>query len=177
MEIHRRGAKHYVVHERPAAHEGPDLHAAGELLPIRVLILEDDPDTALALSLVLSLDGAFAADVVHNVATCLERVRASTAMANGGQPHPYDVLLLDVVLEAGHLGTEVLAAAAVDPQLDLPPVLVCTALSGTYLATRAPEVAAHNSRVLLKPFDIDTLTAELRAAATGDARHDAQHDA
>src|SRR5690242_6367870 len=141
-ELHL-GVTRCVVHERATAHEGTELHLAEGRCPIRVLILEDDPDTAVALSLVLSLDDSFEADIVHDVATCLERVRASTAMADGGQSHPYDVLLLDVVLAGGHWGTEVLeAAAAVDPQMDLPPVLVCTALSDTYLATHVPEVAA-----------------------------------
>lgn len=87
------------------------------------------------------------------------------------------MLLLDLVLKGGHWGTEVLAAAARgDSQLTLPPVIVCTALSGAYLATCAPELAANNMRVLLKPFDIDVLTAELRAAAIGDARQEAGDD-
>jgi hypothetical protein len=78
------------------------------------------------------------------------------------------VLLVDILLQDGHLGTEVLETAMVDPKLDLPPVLDCTALCGNYLATRVPELAANNIRVLRKPFDIATLTAELRAAANRD---------
>jgi DNA-binding response OmpR family regulator len=136
--------------------------------PIRVLLLEDDLDTIEALSPVLSLDEGFEAEVVHEVATCLERIRVSTAIPDGGQSHPYDVLLVDILLQDGHLGTEVLETAMVDPKLGLPPVLVCTALSGNYLATRVPELAVNNIRVLLKPFDIATLTAELRAAANRD---------
>jgi hypothetical protein len=56
--------------------------------PIRVLVLEDDLDTSEALSLVLSLDEGFAAAAVHEVATCLERIRVSTASPDGGQSHP-----------------------------------------------------------------------------------------
>ncbi len=150
------------------AHHAAERISARERLPIRVLVLEDDLDTIEAFSLVLSLDEGFEAEVVHDAATCLERVWASTAIQDGGQSHPYDVLLLDMVLEAGHLGTEVLRATLVDPRLDLPPIVVCTALSGNYLATHAPELAANNIRVLLKPFDIEALTAELRAAANRD---------
>ncbi len=150
------------------AHHAAERIPTRERLPIRVLILEDDLDTSEALSLVLSLDEGFETEIVHDVATCLERVRANTAIPNVGQSFPYDVLLLDIVLEAGHLGTEVLRATLVDPQLDLPPIVVCTALSGNYLATHAPELAANNIRVLLKPFDIEALTAELRAAANRD---------
>jgi DNA-binding response OmpR family regulator len=168
MDVHHLGVKRRVVLERTPARDGAELHLAEGRCPIRVLILEDDPDTEFALSLVLNLDAGFAADVVHDVATCLERVRASTATSDGGWSHPYDVLLLDVVLAGGHWGTEVLEATAVDSQLNLPPVIVCTALSGTYLAARAPWLAANHIRVLLKQFELDVLTAELHAAATGD---------
>ena len=49
----------------------------------------------------------------------------------------------------------------------MPPVVVCTGLSRAYLAAREPtlRLAANNIRVLLKPFDIDTLMTELRVAA------------
>ncbi len=169
MELHRRGVKHDAAQVRTAAGQGVELHPAGMRLPMRVLILEGDSDTEVALSLVLSLDDGFAADVVHDVAACLECVRTSTATSDGGQTHPNDLLLLDVVLAGGHSGTEVLAAAtAVDSQLNLPPVIICAALSAPYLAARVPWLAANNTRVLFKPFDLDVLRAELRAAATGD---------
>jgi DNA-binding response OmpR family regulator len=175
MDGHRRGGTRCALQVRTAARDSVGLHSAGGRVPIRVLILEDDPDTEFALALVLSLDDGFEADIVHDVATCLERLRASTAMPDGGWSHPYDVLLLDVVLAGGHWGTEVLEAATAmgNPQLTLPPVIVCTALSGTYLAARAPWLAANHIRVLLKPFELEVLTAELRTAATGDARPDA----
>lgn len=169
MDEDHFGVTRCAAHVRTSTLDGTDLHSAEERWPIRVLILEDDIDTGIALSLVLSLDDGFAADIVHDVATCLERLWASRSLSDGNQSHPYDVLLLDVVLQAGHLGTEVLAATAIGPQLSLPPVIVCTALSGAYLATHVPELAANHIRVLLKPFDIDALTAELRTAATGGA--------
>src|SRR5690349_21488097 len=111
MDRHHFGVTPCVANVRATARDGADHHPAEERWPIRVLILEDDPDTGIALSLVLSLDDSFAADIVHDVATCLERLRASTAMSDRGPALLYDVLLLDMVLEAGHLGTEVLAAA------------------------------------------------------------------
>ena len=166
---------HTVVHT--AVRPAPAFLPAGEGLPlrvIRVLILEDDPDMAESLSLVLSLDESFAVEIVHDVATCLERLQASTALSarsDMGQGHlhvhPFDVLLLDMLLGAGHVGTEVLGAAVAIPHLDMPPVVVCTGLSRAYLAAREPmlRLAANNIRVLLKPFDIDTLMTELRVAA------------
>ena len=153
---------------RTAVRHAPELLPAGKELPIRVLILEDDPDIAESLSLVLSLDEGFVVEIVHDVATCLERLQASTALtalSDKGHPHTFDVLLLDMLLGAGHVGTEVLGAAVAIPHLDMPPVVVCTGLSRASLACLAPGLAANNIRVLLKPFDIDTLMTELRVAA------------
>jgi CheY-like chemotaxis protein len=156
-----------------AVRYAPEFHPAGEGLPIRVLILEDDPGMAESLSLVLSLDESFAVEIVHDVATCLERLQASTdltsltSLSDRGHVHTFDVLLLDMLLGAGHVGTEVLGAAVAIPHLDMPSVVVCTGLSRAYLAAREPmlRLAANNIRVLLKPFDIDTLMTELRVAA------------
>ena len=151
MDEHHFGVTQCVANVRTTARDGVDLHLhlAEERFPIRALILEDDPDTGIAFALVLSLDDSFAADIVAwNACERAQRCRTRSGPL-------YDVLLLDVVLEASHLGTEVLAAATVDPLLNLPPVLICTALSGDYLATHVPELAANNIRVLLKPFDID----------------------
>ena len=162
-----------------AVGHAPEFLPAGKGLPIRViriLILEDDPDMAESLSLVLSLDESFAVEIVHDVATCLERLQASaalTALSARGHVHTFDVLLLDMLLGGGHVGTEVLAAAVAIPHLAMPPVVVCTGLSRAYLAAREPtlRLAANNIRVLLKPFDIDTLMTELRVAANAQ-KHD-----
>lgn len=132
---------------------------------LRVLVVEDDPDIREILSLVLSSEG-FIVEVVADVVSCIEQLHATY---ENEMVLPFDVLLLDLVLQGGHLGTEVLrAAAAPGAQLRLPPVVVCTGLSGTHLASYAPEVAASNAQVLLKPFDIDDLIAALRVAALGE---------
>ena len=188
---------HTVVHT--AVRPAPAFLPAGEGLPlrvIRVLILEDDPDMAESLSLVLSLDEGFVVEIVQDVATCLERLQVSASLSTSLSAslsaslsttlsaslstalsaqadrshihlHPFDVLLLDLLLGAGHVGTEVLAATADAPHLELPPVVVCTGFSRAYLAAREPtlRLAANNIRVLRKPFDIDTLMTALRVAA------------
>jgi DNA-binding response OmpR family regulator len=132
--------------------------------PIRVLILEDDVDTTVALSLVLSLDDGFAVDIVHDGNACLERLRRHADWGETGETYPYDVLLLDVLLGAGQVGTQVLETAWDDPESDVSPVVVCTACSSAYLAIHAPALAARNIPVVFKPFDIDALTAAVRAA-------------
>jgi len=135
----------------------------GDQRAIRVLILEDDLEIRETLAMVLSSDIGFTVEVVADVASCLERLRASDE--NSGTP-PFDVLLLDLVLRGGHLGTEVLQAAAQPgAELRLPPVVVCTGLSKRHLASFSPEIAASNAQVILKPFDIDELTTALQMAA------------
>lgn len=137
----------------------------GDQRAVHVLILEDDLDIRELLPLVLSGDTGFSVEVVADVASCLERLRARDE--NASDLH-FDVLVLDLVLRGGHLGTEVLREAATPgAQLRLPPVVVCTGLSGKHLAKYAPEIAASNARVILKPFDIDELTTALRVAALG----------
>ncbi|MGO8951117.1 MAG: hypothetical protein ACLQUY_26385, partial [Ktedonobacterales bacterium] len=83
---------------------------------------------------------------------------------------PFDVLLLDIHLRAGHLGTEVFTVAQADPALQLPPIVICTALSDPALAAIVKDcragLLAYNVRIVLKPFDIDTLATELRSAAS-----------
>ena len=129
----------------------------------RVLILEDDLDIQEALALALSGEEGFSVELVADVASCLDRLRASDE--NSGTP-PFDVLLLDLILRSGHLGTEVLhAAAQPGAKLRLPAVVVCTAHSREYLASHAPEIAASNARVILKPFDLDELMSTVRLAA------------
>ena len=144
-----------------------------------VLILEDDPATQEVFSLLLAPEEGFQVDCVSEVSTCLEYLRATSAWSDSGsasensterlpQP-PFDVVLLDVRPQGRHRGTEVFAAAQRDPELHLPPMVICTALVDRALATivqgcRAGLLAC-NVRVVLKPFDRETLTTELRRAA------------
>lgn len=150
---------------------------------LRVLILEDDPATQDVFSLLLAPEEGFEADYVSEVATCLERLRATSARSDSGSdsgsdcvssterlpPLPFEVLLLDVHLRGGHLGTEVFTAAQNDPGLQLPPTVICTALADRTLAAIVKDcgvgLLAYNVRVVLKPFNIETLTTELRSAA------------
>jgi DNA-binding response OmpR family regulator len=147
-------------------------HRTAEFLPIwgqhpmRVLILEDDLDTTAALSLVLSLDEGFAVDIFHDGNTCLDRLRGNANRDDTDDTHPYDVLMLDVLLGTGQVGTQVLETAWDDPEVDVPLVVVCTpaACSSAYLAIHAPALAARNIPVVLKTFDPDALRAAVRAA-------------
>ena len=135
----------------------------GDQRVVQVLVLEDDPDIRETLLLVLSSDSGFTVEVVADVVSCLERLRVSDE--NAATP-AFDVLLLDLVLRGGYLGTEVFHAAAQPwSAVRLPAVVVCTAHSGEYLARNYPEISASSACVIFKPFDIDELTTALRVAA------------
>jgi CheY-like chemotaxis protein len=96
--------------------------------PLRVLLLDDDADTCEAFESLLCPEDGFEMRTTGTVHACVEWLRLASATGR-----PYDVLLLDLALPGGHWGTEVLEAAQHDPEMSLPAVVVCTALSGAYL--------------------------------------------
>lgn len=165
LPSHTNHTEESDIHIHNAVRHAAESRLDGEPRLIRVLILEDDPDTAEALALVLSLDEGFVVDIVGDVHTCIEHIQASSALVDSGQSHPFDVLLLDMLLRTGHKGTEVIDAAAAIPHLNLPPMIVCTALSGAALKAYAPGLNMNTVRILFKPFDIDDLMDQVRAAA------------
>jgi CheY-like chemotaxis protein len=129
---------------------------------IRVLVLDDDKDTCDVLMMLLSAEEGFACETSTDVATCLKRLREAAA--------PFDVLLLDLLLPDGHSGLEVVEAARADPSLHLPPIVACTALGDALLGAYRSTLDASGARMITKPFDSETLLAELRAAA-GASQH------
>jgi two-component system OmpR family response regulator len=133
---------------------------------IRVLVLEDDPDLSEVLATLLNLEGGFAMDICADVAGCLQHLRAAS---RPGKAAPYDVLLLDLHLPGGRSGTEVFEAAGADPNLCLPPVVVCTALAQSRVDAYTELFAAFDARIVHKPFDTDELLTALRVAAHRDA--------
>src|SRR5579862_443413 len=85
-----------------------DADGAARLGPIRVLVLEDDSDLTNVLFLALDPSDGFEVQIVADVASCLDRLRGDP---DGEAAPRFDVLLLDFMLRAGELGTDVLRAA------------------------------------------------------------------
>jgi CheY-like chemotaxis protein len=129
---------------------------------LRVLVLDDDQDMCDMFALILCVDEGFDIVTCADVASCVEHLRAASAPAAA---HPFDVLLLDLLLNDGRRGTEVLDAMHADPSLRLPPVAVCTALWGEQLSEHLPALDAGGIRLIYKPFDVDDLITELRTMA------------
>jgi CheY-like chemotaxis protein len=129
---------------------------------IRVLVVDDDADTREVLELVLCPEDGFEMVGCGDSDTCLNYLRAATR----GEAPPFDVVFLDLMLPGGRVGTEILevcaSGSAEAPRL--PPVVVCTALAEPVLATHLPTLARYGVRVVRKPFSIDTVLSELRAA-------------
>jgi CheY-like chemotaxis protein len=173
FDLHLPGSAHRASASLPYLPDGARQESSRSAL--RVLSLEDDPATQEVFSLLLAPEEGFEVTCVSEVATCLACLRAPSAWSDA-EPSterliqlPFDVLLLDVRLQGRHRGTEVFAAAQKDPGLQLPPTVICTALADRALATIVKDcgvgLRAYNVRVVLKPFNIETLTTELRSAA------------
>jgi DNA-binding response OmpR family regulator len=111
----------------------------------RVLIAEDDPDSADALRQALTERLDVEADVVANGALVMDWVAARRP----------DLLILDVALP-GLNGLDVFDLLRSDPHLEGVPVLFLTGLP-----ERAETANASNGvhEILAKPFDVDDLIA------------------
>ena len=124
----------------------------------RVLLVEDDPDSAEALLMVLQRAG-YAATCVHRASEAIKRLQ--------GRERP-DVMLLDLTL--ADLGGDALVEAmlAAGP---LPSTLVISA--ATEHALRNAAARLHACGALRKPFSTDSLLlalADATARTTATAR-------
>ena len=113
----------------------------------RVLIAEDDPDTAAAMKVTLEDRLSVTTDLVTNGALVLDEITAR---------HP-DLLILDVSLP-GLNGVDVFDLIRGNARCGEIPVLFVTAAPD-----RAREAFAHCgiSDVMAKPFDVDELAARV----------------
>ena len=114
---------------------------------MRILVIEDDPVLADGLAVGLRLNGY----TVDAVATCADALAAIKAGA-------YDAIILDLMLPDGS-GLDLLAD--VRQAGNRTPVLMLTALDETADRIRGLDVGADD--YIGKPFDLDELTARLRA--------------
>jgi CheY-like chemotaxis protein len=123
---------------------------------IRVLVVEDDADSAEALLLVLERDG-YEASTVGRARQALDLLR--------GDRRP-DVMLLDLTL--ADLGGELLVEAFLKAG-PLPPTILISA--ATERALREAAERLHASGALRKPFGAESLlTAVAEAARTAAPR-------
>ena len=113
----------------------------------RVLIAEDDPDTAAAMKVTLEDRLSVTTDIVTNGALVLDQITTG---------HP-DLLILDVSLP-GLNGVDVFDLIRGNARCGEVPVLFVTAAPD-----RAREAFAHCgiSDVMAKPFDVDELAARV----------------
>ena len=113
----------------------------------RVLIAEDDPDTAAAMKVALEDRLSVTTDIVTNGALVLDQITAR---------HP-DLLILDVSLP-GLNGVDVFDLIRGNARCGEVPVLFVTAAPD-----RAREAFAHCgiSDVMAKPFDVDEFAARV----------------
>ena len=120
----------------------------------RVLVVDDDEEIRHTLRLLLE-------DAEHEV---LESATGADALERLRQPGTL-VVLLDLLMP-GIDGVEVLRRVAVDPDLTARHAyIVVTADSRMLLTPAQPLIEAVGATVIQKPFDMDTLLAEVEQAA------------
>ncbi len=144
------------VPERPASPAVSQLGAmsvdqTAQLVGLRILYVEDEPDIAESGALMLSSLGL-------QVTTCLRFEDARARLLNGG----FDVLLTDLNLDGGHTGLELLQALREAPHGRAMPALILSAYGSD--ADRTATLAAGFAQHLVKPLDVNQLCGALLQA-------------
>jgi DNA-binding response OmpR family regulator len=119
--------------------------------PIRILVVDDDPDTVRLFWLILAKDG-FEIMTAFDGRLALEEVREI-------QP---DLILLDVMMPGGLDGIEVCRQVRADPTLNEVSVIMVSARSDAETQTAARAAGANDYWV--KPISRDGLVTRVHAA-------------
>ena len=128
----------------------------GPAKPLRVLIVEDDPDLRPTLADLLSLEG-FEVRTAGNGREALDSLAAGVT--------PPDVLLVDWLMPVMD-GEELLAALAQTPSMERIPVVV---LSGARDIDQRLLGHRQVRRTLTKPVAVDAMVDALRSAGRRDS--------
>jgi DNA-binding response OmpR family regulator len=126
-----------------ARQEAPERRAEGSRRPARILLVEDDDDVRLLLTLVLKRAG-------YEVSATADADQALQALHRGR----HDLILTDYCLPRKD-GLEFLAEARSEGMLAGAPVILCTAFPPNRLS---------GFTVVEKPIDLDVLLQQIRAA-------------
>ena len=127
-----------------------DYEQSGEVRSERVLIIEDDPDTARFIEVNLQAIGFPDVSIEGDGDSGLERIRTED----------FDLVLCNFVMP-GLSGDEVVQRVRVDARTRNLPVIMLTAQAGVTHIGRAMEAGADD--YMLKPFDPIELLAHIRA--------------
>jgi CheY-like chemotaxis protein len=121
---------------------------SGLLRRRHIVAVDDAPDIRALLTDLLQGEGYR----VSTLAT-LPTMRELAAMAP-------DLIVLDLLYHGDYVGLPFIATLRADPALRTVPLVICT--GATDAVERAePAFATHDVGVVLKPFDIETLLAEI----------------
>jgi DNA-binding response OmpR family regulator len=132
-----------TMHRRPAISVAHDRRAEGTRRKVRILLVEDDDDVRLLLTLALKQAG-YQVTATANADLALQALRTGR----------HDLILTDYCLPRKD-GLQFLAEASSAGVICGAPVIVCTAF---------PPTPASGMTVLEKPIDIDSLLQKIRAA-------------
>ena len=127
-----------------------DYEQRDEVRPERVLIVEDDPDTARSIELALQAIGFPDVSIERDGDAGLRRIKQED----------FDLVICNFVMP-GLLGDEVVQRVRVDARTRDLPVVMLTAQGGVTHIGRAMEAGADD--YITKPFDPIELRAHIRA--------------
>jgi DNA-binding response OmpR family regulator len=145
-------ARHRARAHHPTDVTGPETglprrrterRAAGKRRPVRILLVEDDDDIRLLLTLALRAED-FDVTPVVNADQALRAMR----------DRRHDLILTDYCLP-GKDGIQMIAEAQSSGVLSQAPVILCTAF---------PPAGPSSVTVLEKPIELDALVAQIRKA-------------
>ncbi len=117
----------------------------------RILLLDDEPDLLLALSVRLTAAG-FGCETARNGAEGLAKLQQATP----------DVIITDLIMPQMN-GYEFVRQLKAVPKTAAIPIIALTAVQKQTLEPRAQELAG--TRVMFKPFEFEKLVALIRELA------------
>jgi len=127
-----------------------------ENAPLRILVVEDDEDTAAMICRLLQMEGYDVLEL-HSGVKALELIAA----VESGQDAPFDVALLDIMMPQVN-GYQVCQEIRQTERLGYIPIIMVTALNSTEDVIRGLNLGADD--YLVKPFNSRELLARVRAA-------------
>jgi DNA-binding response OmpR family regulator len=126
--------------------------AAATTARYKILVINDSPDFLAFMREFLSVEGGFEVATLDQSEGVIKQVTSA----------PPDLIVLDIVFRSGPTGLQVAEALSNAAETANIPVLFCTALSERDIDAETRDLAAaHNQRILYKPFDVDDLLRDI----------------
>jgi CheY-like chemotaxis protein len=129
---------------------------AAKAAPQHIVVINDEP-VLLGLMREVLEDEGFRVTI-----DAFSEAGIALALARIAEAQP-DLVIIDVLIRGEMLGWQLVQVLRVQPATARLPIIVCTA-ANTIVQQLGPQLTKLGVRVVLKPFDIETLLGEIRQA-------------